>query len=72
MIRLKLQELMDTRGANSRQVSVGTGIRWNTVDDMAKNRAKAWSPENLEKIMVFFGLKQIGELIDYEVGDEHV
>ena len=66
MLRLRLQEIMDNQGTNARQVSLATGIRWNTVDDMAKNRAKAWSPENLEKIMQSLGIERIEDLIEYQ------
>jgi len=32
---------------------------------MEKNRSKAWSPENLNKIMVALELDRIEELIEY-------
>ncbi|MBU5356165.1 helix-turn-helix transcriptional regulator [Paenibacillus barcinonensis] len=66
MIRLKLNELMDERGLNPRQVSNMTGIRWNTVSDMAENKSKAWSPENLSKIMMALELTDISQLIEYK------
>lgn len=65
MFRLKLQELMDIRGLNTRQLSEQTGIRWNTVDDMAKNKAKHWSPENLEKVYKALELTSVNDLIEY-------
>ncbi|MBP2249271.1 DNA-binding Xre family transcriptional regulator [Paenibacillus xylanexedens] len=43
-----------------------TGIRWNTVSDMAENKSKAWSPENLNKIMVALELTDITQLIEYK------
>jgi putative transcriptional regulator len=66
MIRLKLNELMDERGLNPRQVSNMTGIRWNTVSDMAENKSKAWSPDNLNKIMKALELTDISQLIEYQ------
>ena len=65
MLRLKLELVMAEKGVNIRQLSEMTGIRWNTVDDMAKNKSKHWSPENLERIMEALGIKEIGELIEY-------
>ena len=64
-LKLKLNELMDAKGINTRQLSEQTGIRWNTVDDMAKNKAKHWSIENLEKIYKAFGLENVSDLIEY-------
>ncbi|MDK8193949.1 helix-turn-helix transcriptional regulator [Paenibacillus sp. UMB7766-LJ446] len=66
MLKLKLAELIDERGLNTRQLSKMTGIRWNTIADMAENKSKAWSPENLDKIMVALELDDISELIEYK------
>lgn len=38
-------------------------IGWNTIDDLAKNKAKHWSPENLEKIMAALEIKNVADLI---------
>lgn len=70
MIRLRLNELMNERGLNPRQISSMTGIRWNTVSDMAENKSKAWSPENLSKIMVALELSDISQLIEYKQDQE--
>lgn len=68
MLRLKLEEL---RGKQSlRQISEVTGIRWNTLSDMEKNIAKHWPPEHLEKLMKYFNLTRIDQLIEYEVEEE--
>ncbi|MEY8748647.1 helix-turn-helix domain-containing protein [Bacillales bacterium AN1005] len=66
MLRLRLNELMNERGLNPRQISSMTGIRWNTVSDMAENKSKAWSPENLNKIMIALELTDISQLIEYQ------
>ncbi|MFB9327014.1 helix-turn-helix domain-containing protein [Paenibacillus aurantiacus] len=66
MIYLKLAQLMEARRINTKQLSEMTGIRWNTVDDLVKNKAKHWSPENLEKIMVALDVEDVSELIGYE------
>lgn len=65
MLRLKLSERMAEKGINTRQLSEMTEIRWNTVDDMAKNKAKHWSPENLDKIMKALGIEAVTDLIEY-------
>ncbi|HEY2492783.1 MAG TPA: helix-turn-helix transcriptional regulator [Paenibacillus sp.] len=65
MFRLKLDECMTKKGINTRQLSEMTGIRWNTVDDMAKNKAKHWSPENLDKVYKALELESLLELFEY-------
>lgn len=66
MLRLKLEQIMDEKRYNTKQLSDATGIRWNTVDDMVKNKAKHWLPENLEKIMLVLNIESVSELIEYE------
>ncbi|WP_430127029.1 helix-turn-helix domain-containing protein, partial [Paenibacillus larvae] len=51
MLLLKINQIMDEKRLNTRQLSKMTGIRWNTINDMSENKSKHWSPENLEKIM---------------------
>lgn len=70
MLILKLSEHMEEKRINARQLSVMTGIRWNTIDDMAKNKAKHWSPENLEKVMEALGIEDITDLIEYKKDTE--
>jgi len=65
MFKLKLGQVMDEKRWNARQLSEATGIRWNTVDDMAKNKSKAWSVENLNKIAEVLEIKNVHELIEY-------
>lgn len=69
MIRLKLDKIMFDRRMNANQLSKMTGIRYPTVLDMENNKSKAWSPENLEKIMIALDLKEVGELIEYLAED---
>lgn len=69
MLRLKLDKLLYEKRMNMNQLSEMTGIRFPTISDMTKNRAKMWSRENLNKIMAALGLKSIDELIEY-VPDE--
>ncbi|MCY7485428.1 helix-turn-helix transcriptional regulator [Paenibacillus alvei] len=69
MLILKIEEIMKEKNLNTRKLSEMTGIRWNTVDDMVKNKSKQWSPENLEKIMDALEIKNISGLIE-RVNDE--
>lgn len=66
MLKLKLDQLMTEKEINARQLSELTGIRWNTIDDMAKNKSKTWSVENLEKITKVLEIGSINELIEYK------
>jgi len=70
VLKLKLDKLMSEKQYNTRQLSELTGIRWNTIDDMAKNKAKHWSVENLEKIMQVLEIKDINLLIENEGSEE--
>lgn len=70
MLKLKLDRIMFDKKYNTKQLSEEIGVRWNTVDDLVKNRAKNWSPETLNKIMEVFGIEDINELIEYEKEQE--
>ncbi|TMV49333.1 helix-turn-helix transcriptional regulator [Paenibacillus mesophilus] len=65
MLRLKLDQLLYEKRVNANQLSKMTGIRYPTILDMEKNTSKAWSPENLNKIMIALELRDIRELIEY-------
>lgn len=65
MLKLKLDEVMTKKRYNTRQLSEATGIRWNTIDDMAKNKKKSWNVEDLELIMKVLELTNVTQLIEY-------
>ncbi|MOA60868.1 hypothetical protein D3C78_1858730 [compost metagenome] len=65
MMRLNLDKLLFERRISANQLSKMTGIRYPTILDMEKNESKAWSPENLNKIMVALDLQDVTELIEY-------
>ncbi|TNJ68249.1 helix-turn-helix transcriptional regulator [Paenibacillus hemerocallicola] len=65
MMRLKLDSLLYEKRLSANQLSKMTGIRYPTILDMEKNESKAWSPENLNKIMIALELEDISELIEY-------
>ncbi|MDU5948523.1 MAG: helix-turn-helix transcriptional regulator, partial [Paenibacillus macerans] len=56
LLRLKLDKLLFDRRLNANQLSKLTGIRYPTILDMEANKSKAWSPENLNKIMIALDL----------------
>lgn len=66
MLKLKLDKLLYEKRMNANQLSKLTGIRYPTVLDMADNKSKHWSPENLDKIMFVLELEDISDLIEYE------
>ncbi|MEF3309330.1 helix-turn-helix transcriptional regulator [Paenibacillus sp. GYB004] len=70
MLRLKLDKILYDRRITVNQLSKMTGIRWNTINDLAENTARHWSPDNLEKIMVSLEINRIEDLIEYVEGDE--
>lgn len=70
MLRLKLDKIMFDRRLNAHQLSKMTGIRYPTILDMEGNKSKAWSPENLNKIMEALELNDISELIEYKKEQE--
>lgn len=63
MLRLKLDKILYDKRINANQLSKLTGIRYPTVLDMAENKSKAWSPDNLDKIMEALEIEDISELI---------
>lgn len=63
MLILKIEEIMKEKNLNTSNLSEMTGIRWNTVNDMVKNTAKHWVPENLEKIMDALDIEDMSDLI---------
>jgi putative transcriptional regulator len=70
MIRLKLDEILYDKRVTVNQLSKLTGIRWNTINDLAGNTARHWSPENLEKIMEALGIERIEDMIEYKKEQE--
>ncbi|MDU0200178.1 helix-turn-helix domain-containing protein [Paenibacillus sp. MAH-36] len=64
-MKLKVDQLMQARNMNVKQLSELTGIRWNTVDDYSKNKAKHWMPVHLEAFMKVFELEAIEQLIEW-------
>ena len=65
MFKLKLNRILFEKRMNANQLSELTGIRFPTILDMVKNKSKAWSPDNLDKVYKALELTSINELIEY-------
>ncbi|KOP64341.1 hypothetical protein AMS62_03020 [Bacillus sp. FJAT-18019] len=65
MFKLKLDKILFEKRMNANQLSEMTGIRYPTILDMVKNKSKAWSPDNLDKVYKALELTSVTELIEY-------
>ncbi len=66
MLRLKIHKILEDKPDwTMYKLHMKTGIRPNTISDLANNKAKAWSPDNLNKIYKALGLKSVDDLFEY-------
>lgn len=65
MFKLKLDRILFEKRMNANQLSELTGIRYPTILDMVKNKSKAWSPDNLDKVYKALELTSAADLIEY-------
>lgn len=65
MFKLKLDRVLFEKRMNANQLSELTGIRYPTILDMVKNKSKAWSPDNLDKVYKALELTSVTDLIEY-------
>jgi DNA-binding Xre family transcriptional regulator len=66
LLRLKIDKILESRPEWSMyKLHIATGIRPNTVSDMVNNKAKQWSPENLDKIYKALELNSVDDLVEY-------
>lgn len=65
MFKLKLDKILFDKRMNANQLSELTGIRYPTILDMVKNKSKAWSPDNLDKVYKALELTSVADLIEY-------
>ncbi|WP_339295939.1 helix-turn-helix transcriptional regulator [Paenibacillus sp. FSL W7-1279] len=65
MFKLKLDRVLFEKRMNANQLSELTGIRYPTILDMVKNKSKAWSPDNLDKVYKALELTSVADLIEY-------
>lgn len=65
MLRLRLKELYKERGVTQKQVSEEIGIRSGTLSGLANNMRTSWDVEILNKLLAYFEIEDIRELIEY-------
>lgn len=66
LLRLKLKDLYEERGLTQKKVSEATGIRASTLSGLANNLRTSWDVEILERLMVYFELNDIRQMIEFE------
>ncbi|MEG8975396.1 helix-turn-helix transcriptional regulator [Priestia megaterium] len=66
LLRLKLKDLYEERGITQKRVSEDTGIRASTLSGLANNLRTSWDVEILERLMVYFELNDIRQMIEFE------
>jgi DNA-binding Xre family transcriptional regulator len=72
LLRLKIDKILEKRtDITMYKLHMLTGIRPNTISDLVNNRAKQWSPDNLEKIYKALELSSVDDLIEYVEDEEH-
>jgi len=66
LLRLKLKDLYEERGLTQKKVSEATGIRASTLSGLANNLRTSWDVEILGRLMVYFELNDIRQMIEFE------
>lgn len=65
MIRIRLQEILNERGLNQKQLSELTKLRPTTISELCNNIRTSINREHLEKVMLALGIKDISEIVEY-------
>jgi transcriptional regulator with XRE-family HTH domain len=66
LLRLKLKDLYAEKGLTQKKVSEETGIRASTLSGLANNLRTSWDVDILERLMVYFELDDIGQMIEFQ------
>ncbi|EDL65005.1 helix-turn-helix domain-containing protein [Bacillus sp. SG-1] len=66
MLKLRLKELYKEKGVTQREVSEDLGIRQGTLSGLANNARSSWDIDILLSLLIYFEIKDIRELIEYE------
>lgn len=66
LLRLKLKDLYEERGLTQKKVSEDTGIRASTLSGLANNLRTSWDVEILERLMLYFELEDVQQMIEFE------
>jgi putative transcriptional regulator len=64
MVRMKLHILLDTHRLSQRELSLKTGIRFETINKYTNNSYKYISNEHIDILCKFFNC-QVSDLIEY-------
>jgi transcriptional regulator with XRE-family HTH domain len=65
-IRVKLEEVLKSRGLTQKQLAEMTGIRPAAISELFNNQRKSLNKEHLEKIAAVLDIKDITELIEID------
>lgn len=65
VIRLKLKEVLESRGITQKELSSITGINEATISSMCRDTGTSINKNRLAKIMDALGVKEISEIIEY-------
>lgn len=65
MLRLKLKDLYKKKGVTQQEVSNDLNIRAGTLSGLANNNRTSWDVEILDKLIRYFDIKDINDLIEY-------
>ncbi|MGG3556262.1 helix-turn-helix transcriptional regulator [Peribacillus frigoritolerans] len=65
MLQLKLKQLYKKKGVTQHQVSQDLNIRAGTLSGLANNNRISWDIEILEKLIRYFDIKDMNDLIEY-------
>jgi transcriptional regulator with XRE-family HTH domain len=65
LLRLKLKQLYKKKGVTQQEVSNDLNIRAGTLSGLANNNRTSWDVEILDKLIRYFDIKDINDLIEY-------
>ncbi|MGR6906138.1 helix-turn-helix domain-containing protein [Lysinibacillus sp. BSL11] len=69
-IKLRIKVLLAERDWTQKYLAEITGLSTRLISDLANNRAKLYSKDALEKIIIAFGITDINELFIIEADDK--
>ncbi len=69
-LKCRLEEILEEVGMNMLELSLLTGIRYQTIHDLAKNKKSGFNLSYLLPIIVALRIKDFNELFYLDLGDE--
>lgn len=67
VLKLRLKEVLETRGMTQKDLSDMTGLRPNTISEMVKNTRDTINRENVGIVAKALGISNVSELLYFEV-----